>query len=222
MKIGVIIEDGKGVEALAILTRKIQDSNPSVTILSPKFAKMHPKASPDLIARAASKTIRPLLDIHRVDRVVVLIDREDRSECPGDWAGQIELALERQKCPALVVIKNRKFENWLVADVEAFEKISTFQVTKSFRNKIVPNKADQIDDAEAHINSIIRDKKKRYRKNEDARRIAEEQDIQRAACNSRSYRRFLRAVDFPDYAEQSGKPHADCSAVGSASKNTDR
>jgi hypothetical protein len=97
----------------------------------------------------------------------------------------------------------------MIADVAALEKMpNRFSVTQAFRGKIVPNKADSVEDAESLLKQIS--KKKPYHKSSDNPKIAEKQDALQIGCNSRSFRRFLRLLQHPIYAEQSFKSHSDC------------
>ncbi len=234
-KIGVITEGLAEQQALAFITEKITKANPRVQVLRPRFAPCHPTASARQIAGAIRSKIEDLLKKDKVETVIVLLDFENPENkqrgdhpdgearlCPVKWRERLETVFHQAGFPQVsVVLKNRKFENWLIADVEAFKKMpKRFNLSKSFESQVVPNRADTVNDAESLINTIVRGDK--YSKNKDAQKLANEQDINRAACNSRSYRRFLRAVDFPDYAGQSGKPHADCSADGATLKNTGR
>lgn len=63
----------------------------------------------------------------RPDRVVVVLDREDRPDCCGGLATKaetligIELAKEGLSIPTSVVIANRQFECWLMADTNALD-----------------------------------------------------------------------------------------------------
>jgi hypothetical protein len=141
----------------------------------------------------------------RVDAVVVLIDREERQECPGhlaaSLAGQLAGAVF---CPVAVVIKNRTLENWLVADFDAMSGLQgRFSFTAADRNGVVPNRADGAD----ALKMLKRASGKReYDKVPDAQRILGAADPIRMAANSRSFRKFLRSVRHPTYQGQSQNP----------------
>ena len=79
-----------------------------------------------------------------------------------------------------------------------------FRVTRAFERKVSPDRADHVADAEALLNSAAQGTP--YHKRTDAKAIAGKQNALRVARNSRSFRRFLRIVGHPRYAEQSAKP----------------
>ncbi|MGH9834829.1 MAG: DUF4276 family protein [Blastocatellia bacterium] len=138
--------------------------------------------------------------------VVVLVDHEDRKDCPGDWAVELEKAFKSLGYQDVsVAVKNRKFENWLIADVNAFRKMKArYKMTKAFENAVRPDKADLVEDAERLINQIVI--KSEYHKRRDAAKIAQLQELEEAGRHSRSFRRFLRLIGYPDYRDQSRKP----------------
>jgi hypothetical protein len=106
--------------------------------------------------------------------------------------------------PPIVVIKNRMFENWLVADVEAVKiQRARFRLSTAAERSIVPNKADNVAALEVLKTAAVRTS---YSKVPDSQRILERADIQRIAANSRSFRRLLRVVGHPGYAGQSRLP----------------
>ena len=156
------------------------------------------------IARAIVDGIE-YLKANGVDRVVVLFDREHRRECAGELAERVRRQIQPlTDIPTSVVIKDRTFENWLVADIEALRTMpARFDVSAAVIRSVAPNKADQID-AYAILQSCAR--RRAYRKVQDARRILSHADISRMAANSRSFRRFLRCVGHPAYITQSNKP----------------
>jgi hypothetical protein len=204
VKIGIIVDGDAEMEALKLLTKRLAIEG--IQVLAPIYANMQPKASAGQIARAAVDKLG-ILKNKQAARVVVLIDRENRTECTGDWAKQLEEAFQRlghsQVC---VVVKNRKFENWLISDVDVFKKFSNrYKITTRFKKAIVPNQADSVDDAEGLLNSIII--KNAYHKRRDAQRITSAQDVILMAENSRSFRRFLRLLDHPYYQAQSKLPY---------------
>lgn len=174
-------------------------------ILPPAFAKMHPKSTPPQIARAAESGIKVLVG-RGAERIVVLLDHEDNPDCPGRAAGELKEAFVRLLDVTVdVVVKNRTFENWLVADPDAIEGLKgRFTVTRAFRQAVSPNKADHVQDAEALLNQVA--KARSYHKRQDAVAIAREMVPLRAAANSRSFRRFLRIIGHPRYEEQSKRP----------------
>ena len=112
-----------------------------------------------------------------------------------------------------VVVKNRKFENWLIADPGAFKKLrGRYEITSAFEGAVSPNKADGGTDATGLIKSISKDRS--YDKLKDAVAIVSVADPGTMACNSRSFRRFLRLLGHPDYVAQSLRPSPICSEAG--------
>jgi len=203
VKIGILVEGDAELEALKLLTERIKVKG--VQLLSPIQANMQPKSTPGRIARVAAAKLG-VLKTKKAERVIILIDREDRQECPGDWAAEIEAAFNRLGHQHVkVVIKNRKFENWLIADVNVFKKLSArYKVTEKFEKSVVPNKADSVRDAKALLDQIA--VKREFHKRRDAAQIAALQDYLEMGGNSRSFRRFLRLIGHPHYRDQSKKP----------------
>ncbi|MBM0224811.1 DUF4276 family protein [Micromonospora sp. ATA51] len=138
------------------------------------------------------------------DLVVLLLDREGQDSCCGMVAESIrqELVLSvgnRYSDKIHVVLKDRKFENWLVADLDALKaQPARFKVTPAVVKKVAPNKADAID-AERLLKSIIIGG--HYEKVADSSRICERLTVEQAAANSRSFRHFLHIIGHPAYSD---------------------
>jgi hypothetical protein len=161
---------------------------------------VHPRARPAQIAKACNDKI--VLSLQgTADLVVVLLDREDASGCCGDLAKTVEAALRPPKgrgLSARVVLKDRMFENWLVADLEALRsQPARFKVSEAMRNKIEIGKADGCDAAELLRAAALR---KPFDKVKDAEAICERIDPVRAARHSRSFRHLLHVLGDPLYA----------------------
>jgi len=203
LKIGIIVDGDAESQALKLLTRRVEIKD--TQLLDPLYANMQPKDAPGQIARAAKRQI-DILIAKGADKIIVLIDREDNRKCADEIAGEIETAFDRLGCAnTTVVIKNRKFENWLIADVGVFRKLKArYKVTKSFETAVVPNKADSVADAEALLNQIV--VKVVYHKRRDAAQITGLQKVAEIGKNSRSFRRFLRVVGYSTYTNQSKNP----------------
>ncbi len=203
MKIGIVVDGDAESQALRLLTERIDIED--VQLLAPAYANMQPKSAPGQIAQSAKSRIDIFL-ARKADKIVVLIDREDREECPPEFARQLEQAFKRLGYDDIpVVIKNRTFENWLIADIDALKELSgLFSVTRSFERTVSPNKADTVGDAEALLKKIA--VKRRFHKRRDANAITAVQEALEMARNSRSFRRFLRVVGHPQYLTQSKKP----------------
>ncbi len=203
MRIGVVVDGRSEFSALPKLKLQIEDISGN-TIAEIVKADIHPMATAAVIARAAAERIS-VLQMRNVDCVVVLVDREDRPECPGALAEQIRERIQpRAPMPVAVVIKDRTFENWLVSDPDALLGMrARFAVSRGVVNSIRPNKADHIDAARA---LRVAARGHAYEKVKDAGRILERADVLRMAANSRSFRKFLRCVGHPAYATQSRAP----------------
>jgi len=194
-----VLSDGSA-EALAIthLLRKI--AIPDAQLLDAKYSNMQPKDTAAQIARQALVTIN-ILRARGVDRFVVILDREDRGECPGAWSASVEQALNALGVMNVsVAIKNRKFENWLIADPAAISGINGFSVSRARRQLVEPNKADHVTDAERWLSDCVRDG---YKKGVHPERICRAASYGVMAANSRSFRRFLRILGYPLYRLQS-------------------
>lgn len=89
MKIGIVVDGEAESQALKLLTRRIAIRD--AQLLDPRFADMQPKSTTRQIARAALTQIL-ILKKQRATTVVVLIDHEDRADCCGQWAGELEAA----------------------------------------------------------------------------------------------------------------------------------
>jgi len=202
VSIGLIVDGQAEPDALWELRGKLQASQ---SMIRPLYADLQPKAAPGQIARKALSRVK-MLRKRSASAIVLLIDREDQRECPPSLACEIQDALDRLGEPGiLVVVKNRSFENWLIADVGALAKLrARFRPTKAFRERVVPNKADSVADGASLLNRICIDTT--YHKRRDPPRILKASDVGAMAKNSRSFRRFLRLVGDDRYRAQSKRP----------------
>jgi hypothetical protein len=207
MKIGFIVDGMAEYHALPSLLSRVK--TPATLVTQPLRAGMQPYGSPAKIARDALPGLR-ILVTRKVDLVVLLIDRENRSECSNEMAEEISQELMKRcsheglKIKIVVVVKDRMFENWLVADTDAIQRLpKRFKWSKKSISAITPNKADKVDASEllktAAMGSV-------YDKVQDAQKILQIADPMLVGANSRSFRRFLRAVMNPTYKDQSRKP----------------
>jgi len=127
VKIGMVVDGDAESQALKLITRRIKIEG--TVLLDPRFADIQPKSTAKQIARSAAGQIA-ILKKQKADVVVVLVDHEDREDCPGDWAAELENAFKSLGYQDVsIAVKNRKFENWLIADVNAFRKMKA----RSFR-----------------------------------------------------------------------------------------
>ena len=186
MSLGIVVDGDAEAIALGEITSRLQGCPRQV--LRPIYASLQPKASPAQIAKAASPRIE-LLQARGATRLVVLIDREDRTDSPSAWASAIQIAFGGIGIPGVaVVVKNRKFENWLASHPNALRSMpKRWRVTNGFENAVSPNRADSVVDAEMLLNTIVQGKS-RYHKRHDAIRIAQRIGVLDAAANSRAFR----------------------------------
>jgi hypothetical protein len=152
------------------------------------------------MALAASKRF-PLLIRRGADLVVILVDKESRPECTGELASLIaQEALQRLSKIASaielrVVLKVTKFENWLVADPQAFRKLpGLYSKPQRIERQVVPGRADTVDAIQ-----LLKDcsKLRQLDKTSDSVAICKVLDPATAARNSRSFDKLLRILDSP-------------------------
>jgi hypothetical protein len=206
MRIGIVMDGDAESQAFKRVTRRLGIQG--VTFIDPVYADLQPKAAAGQIARAAVATIETLVEMRGAERVIVIIDREDNAKCPGSLRDDLEdrfKSLGRDE--VLVVIKNRQFENWLIADPQALHRASSQQFRKpspQFIKAVRPNRADSVVDPVGLLDALCREQP--FHKRRDAAAVCDALDVPTVAANSRSFRRFLRAVDHHDYLTQSAKP----------------
>lgn len=152
MKIGIICDGSAESQALAKIVDAIHIYD--VKFIRPIYADMQPKSTTALIAKKAERAIG-ILRSKKVDKIIVLIDFEDREGCPIAFSRKLSSAFhDKGMHETMIVIKVSKFENWLVADHKGLNTLKRFNVSKSFVNAVSPDKADNVD-AVALLNSII-------------------------------------------------------------------
>ena len=130
MKIGVVVEGESEFVSLPAVLDKVA-SRTQHQILRPLRGAIPPLAPTGTIARACKPLIDQLLG-RGAGRVLVVLDLEDRTDCAGDHAADLEAALGRLcgDCEILVVLKHRAYENWVIADLTALR-----QQTRPILNK---------------------------------------------------------------------------------------
>ena|SRR4030043_1203080 len=143
---------------------------------------------------------------HKPDSVVIIIDLENRECCPPQFAMELEQEIHGQLvCEVLkinVIIKVRKFENWLIADLNGVGSLNQFNVSKSIKRSIEPNKADHVDAVK-----IFQQMSNGYfDKIGDGKRISNKVTPQNIARHSRSFRRCLRVIGVQHFQKQSKNP----------------
>jgi hypothetical protein len=203
MNLGLVVDGQAEALAYPFLLRRIRIAG--VAFLNPIYADMQPKATPAQIVKAASPKLKLAID-RGAHKQVLLIDFEDRNECSCTFAQTLTATLRRFGFgDAVAVVKNRRFENWLIADPEALRALpARFALNVAFINLVCPNRADNVGDAERLLGRICRNVG--YNKREDPPRILQRASEVRIANNSRSFRRFLRVAGYPKYSQQSKMP----------------
>lgn len=202
VKIGIVVDGVSEYASLGAMLPRIAARN-GHTFLHVAKADIQPKAPFPVIARACKEAILQLQS-RGADLILVVFDREDRLECPGDIAAGVLNALTPWvDCRVSVVVKDTKYENWLIADLDALAAQPVrFKVAKRHRRAIQPNRADAVD-AHAQLRSIVQGD---YDKVEDSRLIMARAEPVRLGQHSRSFRRFLREAQDPKYRHQSRLP----------------
>jgi len=202
MRIGIVVDGEAEYASLTLMFPALQ-AHTNHTLLHPVLAKIQPYAPPGAIAQRCTLASRAFL--HKSpDLIVVLFDRENRSECCGTLARQVEASLESGiPCSVGVVVKDRMFENWLVADLDALEQQpARFRLSQRDRRLVAPNKSDRCD----ALSLLKRATGHEYDKVRDAKNVLKRASPERIAANSRSFRGFLRLLGDPDYLDQSLNP----------------
>jgi hypothetical protein len=201
-RIGIIVEGNGEVPAFRQLIPKL--STNYQILGQPVRADLQPKSTPTQVATSAKAAVA-YFNGRNVDLIVVLIDKETHPSAPK-FAASLKIAFVNRYPNTLfeVVVKDSCVENWLVADMDAIRaQPKRFKPTAGHVAQVVPNKADNID-AQRLLNRMAL--KFQYDKGSDPLRITSHQDPRRAAANSRSFRRLLRVLGDPAYANQSRIP----------------
>jgi len=206
MRIGLIVD---GESELAAMPKLFPILNATLEhhVVGIVQRAIQPKAPTSTIVLACNGGVRALKRT-RPDRAIVLLDREDLAECPGSFAERIREGVARVARAGdpdvRVVVKDRTFENWLIADVMAVKgSPGRFNLTNAMERQIARASADHVDADQIIRSACIGGS---YQKTKDSARIMRHASIDRIAANSRSFRRFLRVLDHPDYRDQSRNP----------------
>lgn len=205
MRIGIIVDGQAEYRSLPKILERIECPHLVVKTL---YADIQPFAPVAQIVKAVNSRM-PALQVKNVDHVLVLVDRESRKVCPGEWAKEIERALDRgcsqsHSCSFAVVIKESCYENWLISDVNALLKMrKRFSLSKQTIRAIQPNKADR-QDAQDILKKAAQGAA--YSKIQDSMRLMSVAEPLSVAANSRSFRRLMRQLENEQYANQSKRP----------------
>ena len=208
MRIGFIVDGDAEFGSLPRLLSKV-DTREELLGRVVK-ASVHPLGGIGKLVRGLMHSVRVLVLQRKVDLAVVLLDREQRPDCCGALATELkdalvaECAREGLAVQIEVVFKDRMFENWLIADLDALRSCpKRFRVAPSTVKAVEPNRADT-----ANALQILKTATQQggYDKVGDAKLILSAAEPLRIAANSRSFRRLLRVVGSPRYAKQSRRP----------------
>ena len=117
MKVGVVVDGVSEYASLGVLFASLHDLG-SCQLIGPTRADIQPHAPVGVIVRQCLPRVNQFV-VRGAGRVIVLIDREDGNECPGQLAERIRSVLAHKSVGAdvRVVIKNRTYENWVIADI---------------------------------------------------------------------------------------------------------
>jgi Domain of unknown function (DUF4276) len=204
--LAILVDGDSEMGALPELYLKFQ-RDLRYAVRQPIKADLQPYAPIPQIALQCVRRLRLIEDDLRA--AVVLLDRENRRECPGRIAIELANAIRgRMRLRVDVVVKDRRFENWLVADAETLCRCSNrFHLSGRVRRLLSSGDADSVD-ALAILEGAAIDG---YNKVADSRLILRQASVMAMANHSRSFRRFLRVLGYPSYISQSRDP---CSPRG--------
>jgi hypothetical protein len=204
MKIAFITEGASEFKSLPCLYKQFEERSGNV-FLGPLKVNVSPDAMPRIIARECKSRLL-IAKAKGANLTVILLDREKQASCSGQIATSIE-ASTTPLCLGMevrVVLKDQKFENWLVADLDALRAHpQRFNVTNVSAKKVVPNRADACDGAEFISRCAKGDC---YDKVRDSQTICASMDVGRAAQHSRSFRHLLHLVGDLEYTTQCRLP----------------
>jgi Domain of unknown function (DUF4276) len=207
LNIGLLVDGESEVNALP----KLRSALESVTghrLMAPILIRTTPLAPIERLAADCSEQVRKFQD-RSADLVIVLVDREERENCPPQIASELQAAITRRSrgdVAVSVVVKDRSFENWLISDPGALRaQPRRFRAagTNAIARAVDRGNADNVDAPGMLERAAVGPG---YRKALDGPRILALADILAMGRNSRSFRRFLRCLEHPQYAAQSRHP----------------
>jgi hypothetical protein len=209
VRIGLVVDGIGEANSLPHLLPRIDTQN----VIVPTVVKgdIQPRSAPSQIALAAANACRTFMR-RQLDLVVLLIDLEDRGECPTALAAALRPPFARQisriglNVNIEVVVKSTRLENWLVADLECLvASPRLFPELGRVRQRVPVGNADGVDGLA--VLETASGPRQTYHKVRGAESICRYLDPGRAARNSRSFRRFLRVLGDSRYADQSRLPN---------------
>jgi Domain of unknown function (DUF4276) len=206
MKIGLLVDGRAEYYSLPYLLPRLGSPH---QVLNPLVCDIQPFASPAQMALAASKKF-PILLARGVETIIVLIDKETRPDCTVELVQAVEreaksrLASLSTTVDLQVVLKVSMFENWLVADPRALGDLAgLFEKVERIEKQVLKGRADAVD-ALGLLNACSRQRS--YDKMAGAVAICKRLDPVRAAENSRSFRKLLKAVGATGKAPREQRP----------------
>lgn len=199
MRISILTEGVSEFKSLPLLYSQI---HAKISTRSQIVKTLKVNVQPDAAYGQIVASCRPNLAIaQRIsDRVIVLLDREQQQQCPGELAERLENEFNKiASVPVRVALKDRMYENWLLADLDSLRSYpARYAVDSSAQRKICPNKADSVDGL-SEIKRLV--KNGDYSKTSDSDKICRKADIEKIAANSRSFRHFLHLVGHEAYRD---------------------
>ena len=192
-----VLVDGSGEEQalnelIPTINRMFLSSH---RLLNAGYVDIQPKATAAQIVKKATNRVVHLS--RKADKVIILIDFEDREGCLVEWCRELRGAFHRREMSKVeVVIKNRKFENWLIADPDNIHKKNGYEVSSAKKRQVAPGKADNVSDAEKWLNECKKKGSGSYHKTQDAKAFCKTTDVSVVKKNSRSFRKFAKECGF--------------------------
>lgn len=126
-RLGLVVEGESEYFAIPILLQKA-GASPGQKVVFRGQGTQSP--IPILVQKRLLPATRALT-LRSHSKVLVVIDREDRPDCPGDFAQRVCSELVRQlestygyrgTPPIVVVVADRTLENWLIADPQGIRQ----------------------------------------------------------------------------------------------------
>lgn len=205
MRVAILTEGDSEYGAIPLLFEQLRQVTGNEFVQVMRIA-VQPDGPPEKIARECEVAFK-VCAVKKVSRVIVVLDREQRTESPGEIAAAIERAISDRCNPdfeVFVVMKDRAFENWVIADLDAIRaQPRRFNLTPRVTNAVAPNRADRADALGLLRASTIG---RSYDKRDDSKRTFSRAQISRIAANSRSFRHFLHKAGDGTYAAQCKQP----------------
>ena len=200
MAISLVVEGDSDLGALPVILR---NANIAVASNPIQFGGQPVQCSVSiLVERILLPKVR-IATLRSASRVLVVLDREARPDCPGDFANEVERELVEHlvrqgynhQPPITVICVDRCLENWLLADPAGLAKHA--YISRSPASK-VGNNADGVHDAQAVIRWAYR-KGSQYHKRRDAPGLAAKIRVLRPEVRkrSKSLDKFLREAGVP-------------------------